>query len=56
MVVSGFGMVIQFFHFVPFIAIVIVALVSKSATAARQPNTFSITSLTSRFGKKLKKF
>ena len=42
--VSGFGMVIQFFHFVPFIAIVIVALVSKSATAARQPNTFSITS------------
>ena len=44
MVVSGFGMVIQFFHFVPFIAIVIVALVSKSATAARQPNTFSITS------------
>ena len=41
--VSGFGMVIQFFHFVPFIAIVIVALVSESATAAR-PNTFSITS------------
>ena len=43
MVVSGFGMVIQFFHFVPFIAIVIVALVSESATAA-WPNTFSITS------------
>ena len=29
MVVSGFGMVIQFFHFVP----CIVALVSESATA-----------------------